>query len=60
MYLLYRFCLFLAALSSPVGMGWPLVCGVSCVFVGLSCSVPGPVWCLVVSIHDLYLLLYFE
>ena len=31
-----------------------------CVFVALSCGVPGPAWCLVVSIPDLYRLLYFE
>ena len=55
-------CLFLAALSSPLGRGWPLgslVCGVSFVLVAFLCGVPGWVWCLVISIPDLCLL-YFE
>ena len=37
-----------------------LVVVLSCVFVALSCGVPGPVWSLVESIPDIYLLLYFE
>ena len=28
----------------------------SCVFVALSCGAPGPEWCIVISISDLYLL----
>ena len=52
--------LFLVALWSPAGMWWRLLCGVLLCFVALSCGGPGPVWCLVVSIPDLYRLLYLE
>ena len=41
-------CLFLMAMWSPAGMGWPLssrVCGIFCVFAAFSCGVPGRVWC---------------
>ena len=52
------FCLFLAALWSPAGIGltsWLLFVMFSCAFFG----VLGQVWCLIVSIPDLCLLLYF-
>ena len=55
--------LFLAALWSPNGRGGllDLLCVVfPCVFVAFPCGVPGRVWCLVVSIPDICLLLYFE
>ena len=49
-------CLFIAALWSPVGKGWPLgslVCDIFCVFVTSPCGVLGRVWCLIVLIPDL-------
>ena len=58
--------LFLAALWSPSGMGWPLgsLCVVfSCVllrFVAFPSDIPGRVCCLVVSMPDLCHFLYFE
>ena len=59
-------CVFVA---SRVGSGRPdgrggllalLFVVFSCVFVAFPCGVPGPVWCLVVSIPDLCLLLCFK
>ena len=35
------------------GQGWPLVCDVYIVCVTIPYSVPGQVWYLIVSIHDL-------
>ena len=53
-------CLFLAALWLLLGW-YGLLCVVfSCVLVAFPCGVLGLVWCLVVSIPDLCLLLYFE
>ena len=43
-------CLFLAALSSPVGNGLPCVCVMfSCVFVTFPHGILGQVWYLIVS-----------
>ena len=55
-------CLFLTSLWASVGDGWllsSLVCCVFLCFVTFPYGVPGQVWCLIVSIHDLCLLLYF-
>ena len=46
-------CLFLAALWSPVGRGWPLLCGVFLYFVAFPCGVQGREWCFVVLIPGL-------
>ena len=58
-------CLFIADLLwSPAGNGHgllTLLCVVfSCVFVTFPCGVLGQVWYLIVSIPDLYLLIYFK
>ena len=57
-------CLFIAALWSPAGKGWPLgslVCDVLlCVVFHFPKCVLGQVWCLIVLIPDLCLLSYFN
>ena len=50
-------CLFLAALWSPPGRGWPL--GSLVCYVFLSCGVPGQVWYLIASITDLCFLICY-
>ena len=55
--------LFIAALLSPAGQRadlLALVCVVHCVFVTFPCGILGQVWCLIVSIPDLYHLSYFD
>ena len=53
--------MFLAALWSPAGEGWPLGgCLILVVFVTFSFSVLGQVWYLIGSIPDLCILSYFE
>ena len=56
-------CLFLAALLSPAGKGliscvFFVLC-FSCVFVTFPYGVPGQVWFLMISIHDICLPIYF-
>ena len=56
-------CLFLVALWSPLGGGWPLgfLCVMfSCAFVTFPYGVLGQVWYLIVSIPDLCLFPYIE
>ena len=56
-------CLFLEALWSPAGKGltpWlPFELCFIVLFVIFPCGVLGQVWCLIISIPDLYLLSYF-
>ena len=55
------YCLFLEALWSPAGRGWPLVCGVFFfgVFVTFTYGVLGQVWYLIVWVPDLCFLPFF-
>ena len=55
--------LFIAALWSPAGKGltsWLLFVMFNCVFVTFPCGILGQVWYLIVSIHDICLLTYFN
>ena len=54
--------IFIAALRSPAGKGltsWFSFVIFNCVFVIFPCGILGQVWCLIVSITDLYYLSYF-
>ena len=53
-------CLFLAASLLPDRRGWPLVCGIFLCFVAFRCGILGREWCLIVSIPDSCLLVYFD
>ena len=55
--------LFVAALWSPAGKGLTsllsfVIC--NCVFVTFPCGILGQMWYLIVSIHDLYHISYFN
>ena len=55
--------LFIAALWPPAGKGltsWLMLVTFNCVFVAFPCGILGQVWYLVVSIHDLCRLSYFD
>ena len=55
--------LFIAALWSPAGKGltsWLLFVMFNCVFGTFPCGILGQVWYLIVSIHDICLLTYFN
>ena len=54
-------CLFLVPLWSPAGKGLAFLCVMfSCVFVTFPYGVLGQVWYLIVSIPELFLLLYMD
>ena len=60
--LCFRACLFIGALLSPAGKGWPLR---SCLWrlivkLSLSIGILGKVWCLIVSIPNLCPLSYID